>query len=214
MQFPQYPFTSVLIVVVTSAIFLTPGILKFFRYLCPFFKEHLPLGVSFGIFALVLASILEFPIIFVKVPFLIALTAAVVEEPLKVFIPKFFLKNEQWLYGVLLSGFFFGVFEGLYAMVIVIILGLSPLLALLRVFLVFLHSLWTGISAITLRKGSPSGLFVSMFLHFLYNYSMLSSIHDVFAVVGAVISISLTGLISIIEIPDGGKNLSHKNNTE
>lgn len=148
------------------------------------FPEVRWLGRAFGmgLLALILASILELPVLLLGSGLALAAAAGLVEESVKLLPLAFFRDAQKWEKWKLVAGtgFFLGLIEGLAYTMGIIALGESLYLAGVRVVLVGLHTVWAVVSAGFLLSGRRwkrfRGLAFSMAAHAVYDLPPLAAI--------------------------------------
>ena len=174
----NYYFSVVIVVGGLSLLLSIKYVLRTWRTLQR--SNWIPLGLAFGLMALILASLLEAPVLLLRVWVLLALVAGVVEESVKL-LPLAFQRAssvwEKWKL-VIGTGLFLGLLEGIMYGAAIIVLGQEPYLLGIRAILIGFHTVWAAITAGYLLGTTGArrfvGLAFSMTAHALYDLPPLA----------------------------------------
>ncbi|WP_258083593.1 PrsW family glutamic-type intramembrane protease [Thermococcus thermotolerans] len=135
---------------------------------------------AIGVLGLIIASILEAPLLFLKTWVALAFAAGIVEESVKLLPLKFFERSQEWEKWKLVigTGLFLGVVEGIMYTAGIFALNQPAYLVGVRLVLVGLHTVWAAITIGFLLGETGwkrfTGLAFSMIAHALYDLPPLA----------------------------------------
>jgi hypothetical protein len=135
---------------------------------------------SMGLLALVLASIIELPVMLLREWVVLAFAAGLGEETVKLLPLKFFRRSSGWVKWKLVigTGFFLGLIEGIFYTAGIFAMGQPAYMVAVRLVLIGLHTVWAVISVGFLLGETGlkrlRGLAFSMITHALYDLPPLA----------------------------------------
>ena len=135
---------------------------------------------ALGVLGLIMASILEAPLLFLKTWIALAFAAGIIEESVKLLPMKFFGRSPEWEKWKLVigTGLFLGIVEGIMYTAGIFALNQEPYLVAVRVVLMGLHTIWAAVSIGFLLGETGwkrlAGLAFSMAAHALYDLPPLA----------------------------------------
>ncbi|CAD5245168.1 PrsW family glutamic-type intramembrane protease [Thermococcus camini] len=160
-------------------------------------------GFALGILGLVIASVLEAPLLFLKTWVALAFAAGIIEESVKLLPLKFFERSPEWEKWKLVigAGLFLGVIEGIMYTAGIFALNQEPYLVAVRIVLMGLHTIWAAISVGFLlgERGWKrfTGLAFSMIGHALYDLPSLAMVDGYSGTVVAYLAGLSTGFLLV-----------------
>jgi RsiW-degrading membrane proteinase PrsW (M82 family) len=139
---------------------------------------------ALGLLGLVMASILEAPLLFLKTWIALAFAAGMIEESVKLLPLKFFERSPEWERWKLVigAGLFLGIVEGIFYTAGIFALNQPVYLVGVRIVLMGLHATWAAISVGFLLGETGwkrfTGLAFSMIAHTLYDLPSLAMVDE------------------------------------
>lgn len=158
---------------------------------------------ALGILGLIIASVLEAPLLFLKTWIALAFAAGIIEESVKLLPMKFFERSPEWEKWKLVigAGLFLGVVEGISYTAGIFALNQPAYLVGVRIVLMGLHAIWAAISVGFLlgERGWKrfAGLAFSMIAHALYDLPSLAMVDGYSGTVVAYLAGLSTGFLLV-----------------